>query len=118
MKNGFDELKKTVRSYADHLPDKIAEIEALLNNFMSHRKAEDLAALRLKIHNIHGSAATFGYPKLSAIAMKLNQQLPLSMQDTEPLPDKQIKMIYTLIKELKSTPLKPEIDLLEKIAKR
>ena len=112
MKNKDDELSKILINYSNDLSDKISEIELLLVNFLAHQKLEDLNSLYFKIHNVHGSAKTFGYSALSETAMELNQALSLLKNNFQPVTETQKNRLYDLFNKLKKASLKPDIDFL------
>jgi two-component system OmpR family response regulator len=62
-------------AYAEALPAKVLEIRELWARVESGPDAEATRSLYLRVHNLAGTAATYGHPTLSDIAKQLEQMI-------------------------------------------
>lgn len=62
-------------AYAEALPAKVLEIRELWARVESGPDAEATRSLYLRVHNLAGTAATYGHPMLSDIAKQLEQMI-------------------------------------------
>ena len=67
------ELAALLDAYAAALPAKLREIRDLWARIESGADAEAARTFYLRVHSLAGTAATYGYPKLSDVARQLEQ---------------------------------------------
>lgn len=84
-KAALEELLADMRNeYASKLPEKLARVELLWHEFANSDDAKREDLLRA-VHSIAGSAATFGLPELSTVALELELVLrPLCARSGAP----------------------------------
>lgn len=61
--------------YAQELPSKIAEIQADWQCLQTQASGPVVKELIRKVHSLRGSGATFGFPEISGVAQRLEEQL-------------------------------------------
>lgn len=70
-----EKLQLLAASYAEKLPQKIIEIEAIWDELKREWNQERLEVLHRMVHSLTGSGKTFGYAELSVKARLLEQNL-------------------------------------------
>ena len=84
---GDYELDSLLKAYAEALPAKVGEIRELWSRVESGSDAEAASALRLCVHRLAGTAATYEHPKVGEVARQLEHALGDGRVDTaEPAP--------------------------------
>lgn len=80
---GFQEkLLQLRQEYADLLPQKLADIEAVWTSLRQQPQQPDaLRQFRAFVHTLAGSGATFGFPELSAQASELESLVDQLLKD-------------------------------------
>ncbi len=68
-------LEELTRQYKEGIPGKIHKIESLIQSFNQSWTRDSLKDLRIEIHKLAGNAGTYGYPSVSALCKKLDQEL-------------------------------------------
>jgi DNA-binding response OmpR family regulator len=63
-------LEELKAQYRDSLAEKVRSIRALLDEYRAG-KEEALSSLRLLAHSLHGSGTTFGFPRISEAARRV-----------------------------------------------
>jgi len=79
-------LEDLMRKYRESIPSKLEQIARLIDEYEHSPSKENLAALKLAVHKLAGSAGTYGYPEASRLCKNLESQidkgesrLPLSL---------------------------------------
>ncbi|MEX1013045.1 MAG: Hpt domain-containing protein [Waddliaceae bacterium] len=68
----FEKLRK---KYNKSIYDKIQELSALVNGLKSDPNQEALAKLKTSVHQLAGSAGSYGYPDISTICSQLEHEI-------------------------------------------
>ena len=68
-------MKELMEKYKKSIPDKLSKIHELINEVKRSPTQEALAALRLAIHKLAGSAGTYGYEQASILCQELEKKL-------------------------------------------
>jgi len=107
-----EKMRVLADSFADMLPEKTHEIEALWKQLQVEWDVEILQTLHRLVHGLTGSGKTFGYPQLSVIARALEQTLKSLVQDNLIADEKVTAEIQQHIFELEtiSSSSKPQFD--------
>jgi chemotaxis protein histidine kinase CheA len=63
------------RDFVAQLPNRLLEIQAGFQRWLSNGMAADLATIHRLVHNLSGAGATYGLPELSRVARVLEQAL-------------------------------------------
>jgi len=87
--------------FAQELPDRINEIEAIWNKLQLEREMSVLQELHRSVHNLVSNGKTFGHPELSIEASALEQILKSLMQREITVDTLQSARILQQILELK-----------------
>ena len=87
--------------FAQELPDRINEIEAIWNKLQMEWEMSALQELHRSVHNLVSNGKTFGYPELSIEAGALEQILKSLMQKEAAVDTLQSARILQQILELK-----------------
>lgn len=69
------QLAQLRRNFIAQLPKRLAELQEVLQRWLSSEAAADLATVHRLAHNFTGSGATYGLPELSQVARVLEQEL-------------------------------------------
>ena len=86
--------------YAQELPSKIAEIQADWQCLQTQPSEPVVKELIRKVHSLRGSGATFGFPAISGVAQRLEEQLRIiSMNNGQPF---SAPLLDALIAELEN----------------
>ena len=98
-----EKLALLQEKYLELLPEKIAEIEALWNkvDLQSVEQLSVLDELYRHIHNLMGSAGTFGAEQLSNTAKELQQGLIKVMKSKNSISQQEYDLIEQLISQVK-----------------
>jgi HPt (histidine-containing phosphotransfer) domain-containing protein len=80
-KDSTNKLKALRNAYAQKIPSKISEIKNLFITIQKDPSTENLTLLQRLAHNLHGSAATFGFTSLSQAAKDIENHISSSPQD-------------------------------------
>lgn len=87
-----DEVEKTLEKlredYKTKLPEKISELNGIYKKLTKSFSQEELKNFYIKVHNLHGTAGTFGYPELGEIAAQLEKLIKQSMERSDGLIEK------------------------------
>lgn len=76
MKHNYNhEMIALRRYYISMLPDKITALETAWRDYLKVSNPEKLRVLFRQAHNLYGSAGTYGYKEISALAKKLDKML-------------------------------------------
>jgi chemotaxis protein histidine kinase CheA len=90
FKEELDVLKK---NYAQTLPEEIHLLEELWEK-------GDLKGLHLRLHTLAGSAASFGFGSVGAVARKMELCLVAALKQKTPLSNEQKSILKQGLKEL------------------
>ncbi|TXI20439.1 MAG: diguanylate cyclase [Nitrosomonas sp.] len=88
-------------SFAQELPERISEIEALWSKLKTQWNMRTLQELHRSVHNLVSNGRTFGHPKLSNEARVLEQVLKNLMQNGAAADTVQTARIWQLIQDLR-----------------
>lgn len=71
-----DKLKSMRDAYRQKLPREIQHVRSLWNNLLYVKwNKESFTLLQRLVHNLAGTAGTYGFPEVSAVAARLDQRL-------------------------------------------
>jgi HPt (histidine-containing phosphotransfer) domain-containing protein len=71
-----DKLKSMRDAYQQKLPREIQHVRSLWNNLLYVKwNKESFTLLQRLVHNLAGTAGTYGFPEVSAVAARLDQRL-------------------------------------------
>lgn len=96
-----ERMRLLLASFAQELPDRITEIEALWNKLQKEWDSKALQELHRSVHNLVGNGKTFGYPQLSIEARALEQVLKSLMHREVAIDTLQSARISQQVLELK-----------------
>ncbi|MDD5580853.1 MAG: response regulator [Methylobacter sp.] len=97
------------RAYAQELPSKISAIKAEWQRIQLKPTQYAINELILKIHNLRGSGATFGFPEVSAMAHKLEDALHF-MHLNHTSPEETVEALFLALEKAAHTVPQMEID--------
>ena len=84
-----EKLRIMAKSYAERLPKKLGDIDAVWRQLETQWGKEQLDVLHRMVHSLTGSGETFGFAELSAEARSLEQILKNHTQLKQPFGDAQ-----------------------------
>lgn len=96
-----ERMRLLLASFAQELPDRINEIEALWSKLQTEWDSKALQELHRSVHNLVGNGKTFGYPQLSIEARALEQVLKSLMHREVAIDTLQSARILQQVLELK-----------------
>ncbi|WP_297325078.1 diguanylate cyclase [Nitrosomonas sp.] len=96
-----ERMRLLLASFAQELPDRINEIEALWSKLQTEWDSKALQELHRSVHNLVGNGKTFGYPQLSIEARALEQVLKSLMHREVAIDALQSARILQQVLELK-----------------
>lgn len=96
-----ERMRLLLASFAQELPDRINEIEALWSKLQAEWDIKALQELHRSVHNLVSNGKTFGYPQLSIEARALEQVLKSLMHREVAIDTLQSARILQQILELK-----------------
>ncbi|MDE3056165.1 MAG: Hpt domain-containing protein [Verrucomicrobiota bacterium] len=64
--------KELLASYYASIPEKLALLRQLINNYKEKQGIEELKAFRFVLHKLEGSAAVYGFTEVSKICHEAN----------------------------------------------
>lgn len=88
--------------YAEGMPDRLHEIEALWSEYTAKADTGILASLRNKVHQLAGTATMYGFPELGQAASDAEDALEV-VQDNERLDARE--MAEKALSELTANPI-------------
>jgi len=92
-----DELKKIFDRYASSLPDKITNIDRLWHAYKANCTPDNVMEFYRAVHNLNGSAGTYGYLDIALIAEKLEVTIKPIMAQPESYTHLRAKLLGILI---------------------
>lgn len=94
-------LQAVARAYAESLPERIREMEALLQDISGDiNKNDNISELHRLAHALAGSASTFGHGKLGSAAAELESRLREMMVNEGSFTERQTGILYGIIRRL------------------
>lgn len=72
MKGNFEKLEKEFRRT---IPEKLKTLQGYIDELHSYPREETLIALRLEVHKIAGTSASFGFTEVSQLCKALEQDV-------------------------------------------
>lgn len=101
--------------YARHLEDRLATIEEALNTcFFTSESRKPWLKLRSNLHDIAGSAASYGYSSLTRTARALEELVVSVIGSGGTLQDEQHQQMSLLLEALKECAKEPDDNFLER----
>jgi len=115
MPNPQEELEKKLEAlrltYLEHLPDKVAELDALWETARHSQESEALSTVTRMAHSLAGSGATFGLQSVTDTARALENFLKILAKTEAPLSAEQQEQVVPLLGALHAaaglTPVPP-----------
>ncbi|MEO6423422.1 MAG: response regulator, partial [Candidatus Nitrotoga sp.] len=96
-----EKLKLLCDAYAAQLPEKLKQLEQILNHLPHDSWDEEgMQTLHHMTHNLTGSGKTFGFSLLTDMARNLENHIKLLIQTETALSKQQRSQIHSLISEL------------------
>lgn len=95
-------LDKLRRSYVEHLPDRIQELEDLLNKVKADPSDEvSMYSFYSLVHKISGSGTTFGLPDLSSVCAIMEARIKARLDASEPVAEAELAEFDTELASVK-----------------
>ncbi|TVR68823.1 MAG: diguanylate cyclase [Spirochaetaceae bacterium] len=91
-----DRLNELSREFVDMIPERLREMRSLMDQADSGTR-ESLRELRLRVHRITGSAATFGYEVLSETARDLELTIERNLTAEVRKPSQEAREAFALL---------------------
>jgi diguanylate cyclase (GGDEF)-like protein len=108
MKNNIQQkMQELFENYSKHLPEKINALQELWQKLKKHFDQEQLKVFHREVHNLCGSAGTYGFVELTKSARELEVYVR-SLLDHVLLVSEEQKKIDGLVNRLVSTILSSE----------
>ena len=104
-----EKLRLLRLKYAEQLPHKIAETTEFWSKVSFDGNSDEMKQFHRLVHTLHGSAGTFGFLAVSAIAQEL-ETIVRTVPDVKSLTKKQKSTITRFIHQLKQIPLNKSLD--------
>jgi len=107
---GFEEELQALKdSYADQVPQKLAEIDALWATLVDEGwDGESVKTLHRMVHNMAGSAQVFGFTMMGKRARELEMLLKAISSSGEPLSEAQCAELAVLIEAVRASAQFPD----------
>lgn len=98
-------LAKIKQRFIESLPDKVAELDALLDELYKSDDTEKVVeAIGQRAHRLHGLSGSFGFTHVGAAAAKLEHEVNAVMFGPRPLDSEGVEAhLVTLLDLIEST---------------